>query len=292
MGKVEITEDKIICYVNNDILRRKYKKTIYDIMFYGVDSFEPSLLHTYSMDLPVYYVIENMKFDYDLKIMARNNTCVIFKNCVFQKSIKISWADKVIFENNKYYNRYPSYYSGKYFFTAHLKSLKFVDDNFINSDFDHHPTNFGMGVDVRELEIENSQFKIDGHNEDIYICSKKTNIIDSMFDCSQIYLQSDDLNICDCEIVAREGIIIDNKNCNPVNNIIAPIVVYNGVEFLTDDFDSVNIGKEIVELNESRKLLLDQLKSIRDYCNCLNSEKINEFKNELNNQSVQKTIQK
>ena len=40
MGKVEIPDDKIICRVNNDILRRKYKKNIYKIKFYGVDSFE------------------------------------------------------------------------------------------------------------------------------------------------------------------------------------------------------------------------------------------------------------
>ena len=289
MGKVEITDDKIVCYVNNDIIRGKYEKNSGEIVFYGVDSYEPSLLHTYSIDKPVYYIIENMKFDHGLKFLARNNTCILFKNCIFERFVNIPWADQVIFENNQYFDLYPMYYPDKKcFFTANLKYLTFINDHFTNSQFDHHPTRFGIKADVWNLNVDHSQFGDDIGEIDIK--SKKINIIDSSFDCSNLIIQSKILNVCDSEIKARDGIIIENKNYDFNGCVDSPLVIYNGVSFMNSDYSIISLDQGVVSLQRSRERVLDQWKMLRDCCNKINSQRIHDYQEKLNQESIQKIM--
>lgn len=289
MGKVEITDDKIVCYVNNDILRRKYEKNKSEMVFYGVDSFEPSLLHTYSIDKPVYYIIENMKFDHGLKFLARNNTCIVFRNCIFERFVNIPWADQVIFENNLYHDRFPIYYPDKKcFFTVSLKNLTFINDHFTNSCVDHHPTRFGIKADVWNLNVDHSQFGDDVGEIDIK--TKKMNMKNSSFDCYNMIIQSNILNICNSNIKAKEGIIIENKNYDFNGFVDSPLVIYNGVSFINSNSSIISLDQDVVSLQRSREKVLDQWKMLRDCCNQISFQRIHDYQEKLNQESIQKIM--
>ena len=112
LGKVEITDDKIICYVDQ---KKLDKQSIVEIEYVASSEFcikqtthkiqlknlSDSKLKELGIDLSVYFIFDNIQFG-DLSLNCdKDNIHILFKNCTFNKSINIK-APNVTFESNEY----------------------------------------------------------------------------------------------------------------------------------------------------------------------------------------------
>lgn len=309
LGKTHEENDKFICYVDERKLK-KFKQAYYDIFLEGTSSFnkdKEEVFKYYKIDKPIHYIFDNINFNTHLKFSANNNTFVLFRNCTFKQSIQILWADNITFENNKYYDRYPSYLSGKTFLTNNngmINTLRFIHEDFKNSCYDHHPTRFGMDLEVKNLEIINSTINIDNtvryngketvsNRYGITIKADNTKIINSNIKTAEIYLDSSNILIDNnSNITATTGMIIENQNKDlKTSNLIlkAPYLVYNGVESIKTP--NITINKDIT-LHKKRTELIKLLKIIEEKIKLKNENKVNEVRKNLNNREIKKVLKR
>ena len=103
LGKVEIHDDKIVCYVDERKLKKKEKNLHrYNLMFNRIPS-NSELYKTYRIDKPIHYIVKNVDFDRKINIMASMKDChITFENCTFTGALEIDFADQITFRNNKY----------------------------------------------------------------------------------------------------------------------------------------------------------------------------------------------
>lgn len=101
LGEVEIKEDKIICYVNHKGLNNYMNGDIYKINIEKNTGFYK--LKEMNINLPIYYIFDDIEFSKRISLKSdQDDIHIIFKNCVFNKSINIYYAPNLIFESNKY----------------------------------------------------------------------------------------------------------------------------------------------------------------------------------------------
>lgn len=298
IGEIEICDDKIVCYVKQDLLDKtlRGKYSIYDLELYGVSKNieDKEMLEWYGLDKPLFYVFDNIKFRAGLKFSSFHAS-VIFKNCQFRENIGIFWAEDVIFENNKYYNWTTRFYLGDSFLYGRVYgNLKFVDDNFVNSyEYKKYGDNkFGMSIEVGNLEIVNSKIEAESLGN-IQIEAQEMNIIDSEIVSSEVYVDSKVMKSVNGNIIASRGVIIDNENKDlGICNIDAPYFVYNGNVLVSGSTNSVVIDTRPNDLEKNRLRLLEELKKVRDCCNVENDKVIQVLKNDLNSRQVGKVLSK
>ena len=313
LGKVYEEEDKLVCYVDERKLK-KFKQTYFDIFLEGTSSFnkeKKEVYEYYKIDKPIHYIFDNINFNTHLKFAANNNTHIIFRNCAFKQSIKILIADKITFENNKYYDYYPSYLLGKTFLTNNnsmINTIRFIHEDFKNSHDDHHPTRFGIDIEVENLEIINSNINIDNsvkyNNKEtvpnrygITIKANNTKIINSDIKAAEIYLDSSNIIIDkNSNITATTGMIIENQNKDletSTSNLKAPYLVYNEVELIKTSNKNISINKDkILSLHKKRTELITLLKRIEEKATIINENKVNEVRKNLNNREIKKVLKR
>ena len=101
----------------------------------------------------------------------------------------------------------------------------------------------------------------------------------------EIYIDSQSFEFEDSKLTAQNGVIIVNDNCDFSGNIQSPVVFYNGTDLSTH-----NVNNDETTLKEARKKLVDELRNLSDYCQQLNSDKIQTIKDEFNDQTISKTL--
>lgn len=247
-------------------------------------------LNTYKINKPIHYIIEGMNFNNALIIIAPSDSNITFRNCIFKEEITIISNADIIFENNKYYNLYP-YYTRKSrcFFNVEAKNITFINDNFINSELNHHPAKFGIDIATNNLKIINSNFNTFKDDGEIFIRSKQLYIKDSDINCHKsIYIDSDEINTDNSLIESKTGIIVENKNNNENLIFTSPTTIYNGVDLTNCDL--ITNGNE--EKEKCRISLVEKLRELRNNCININLTKLQEVENTLNNRSVVKTMKK
>ena len=219
------------------------------------------------------------------------------------------WADEVTFENNKYYDHFPSYIFGKTFLSnsnGMIKTLRFINENFINSDYSHHPTRFGMDIEVENLEIINSNINIDNsvkYNDEekvpnrygINVKAENTKIISSNIEAAEVYIDSSNIIINEnSQITATTGMIIENQNKDletSTSNLKTPYLVYNGVELIETSNKNILVNKEqILTLHKKRTDLIRILENIKEHALMINENKLNKVRENLNNTSLKKVL--
>ena len=285
LGKIEEYDDKIVCHVNNIKLRRYKESPYYDICFRHY--LDKETLKKHKLDKPVYYVIENMNFDRMLKFTSLPNTHVIFKNCKFNDAINIMYADNVTFENNKYYNKYNLYLFNKCFLEGRFCNLEFINENFINSEEEQLKNYFGINVTVDNLKIKNSQICVNEKNGEISLKVRENLIIEDSKICAPIIdIDSKNIEVDDSELNATIGVNINNENNNEIENINAPLITYNGVDFSKKG----EITKENYKLESARQQLINKLREIKNHCNNTNNSILNKVSNTLNEKSISKVL--
>lgn len=323
LGQIEETDDKIICHVDERKIHKFKNDFFYEIEVHGLtyaDSEYKSLADKYNYEKPVEYIFENVIFNDKMIISANEGTHIIFKNCEFRDNIVFRWADKVTFENNKYYdNGCNNYRLGADTYLFHNKGminkLTLLNDNFINSKIDHHPTKFGINLILDTIEIINSNITIDNsikfkdqvmikNNGGILITAENTIINNSNIYCSYLYLDSPNIEIDQSsKITATNGVIIENENNNKLtlSNIDTDYLVYNNEEIngskekKIKEIENKNIRKnnsDSVMLTNSRIRVVNILKAIKDKTIKNNEERLIEAKRELESSPIKKVLRK
>lgn len=285
LGKVEVTNDAIICYVDNKKIQKKFNNSncAYLIDFSSTKILTKELLEKYGINKPVHYIVEGIRFKEKLFFTTDKDIKVLFKGCKFHKQIRITSADKVIFENNKYFDRYPVYAFKNKFLSGRANSIQFISDSFVNSGKDY-PTQFGMDLIVNKFEIINSNIDIEGNLEESFIMADKIILINSSFMCPSTYMICNNIDVTDSKIIASEGIIIDEKeNNNTYSNIIdsieSPSITYNGLQ-------QQRISDEEIAKKYHRLELLKVLKIIKNSCIHDIDKKLDNERKELNQKTI------
>lgn len=295
IGRVVETDDRIICYVEQNALD-KYKgnKPIYDLMLLGMNVVTDGIRETteaFGLDKDVYYIFDGIKFDTGLQFTS--TWCnVTFKNCIFEKSIYITWGNEITFENNKYKDHCNVYFIGNCFLTANsVKKITFVNESFVNSyELKQYGDQvFGMKIDAREVDFVDSIIVCE-NTGGIDIDAVITRLENSAFIGKDISIKSTSIKSSDTSITGKESVIIENSNCDFDGEVKSPIMFYNGVDLSNKSDEKVKVDIEEAKLRTAREKLVLELRRIRDYCSLINEEKVQNVRDELNNQTIVKTL--
>ena len=204
------------------------------------------------------------------------------------------YANDVVFENSKYFSHFSNYYGYNCFFTANnINKLRFINDNFFNSDKQAHPNKFAMEVRTKELEIINSKINtIDSAAVStlVNIEAERTIIKNSFLMVNGFCLDSKSINFYRSSIDSKNGVIIDNEKGNFVGNINAPFVIYNGVDLKLKGEDIVKVDSDSLELMNSRRMLIKKLRNLSNYCMELSDNMIQSVRDEYVKNTVSKVL--
>lgn len=295
IGKIVEEENKIICYVNQKTIDRyKRVKPIYELRLNGMNQVTVGIKETvenFGLNKPVYYIFDGIEFSTGVQITSHWAN-VTFKNCTFHKNIGIIWGDEITFENNKYTDHCSVYFYGNCFLTAdRVNKLTFINDNFVNSyDLKQYgDAHFGMRIDAKLVEFINTMVDAE-YPATLKIKAEKTRIENSELKANEIYVDSLSIEFIDSSMIAQNGAIIENTNCDFVGNIQAPIVFYNGTDLANKNQEAHKVDETEVTLKEERKKLIEKFRDLSNYCQQLNDNKVQVIKDKFNNQTVVKTL--
>lgn len=295
IGDIIEIDDKIICFVNQKKLDRSGRdgSSLYKLQLNGFNKNcgqTKEVMEELELDKPIYYIFDHIEFKTGLNFSS-HFAHVVFRNCTFHKNIGIFWADDVTFENNTYLDWYSGYYYGNCFLYGNVGSLTFQDENFINHYQYPCSTQFGMNLNVDKLKVCRSFIQTD-KQANLNIFSKDTVIQQSKIQAAEIYLETDSISIDNSSIIGKNGVMIENSKYDFSGVVQSPVVIYNGVEFSNYGKDTISIDSNTCELTEARLQLVQQLRSMKDACNQVNREKLNNMSTELQNRSAVKTLER
>lgn len=116
LGKVEITDDEIICYVDGKKLKKVMEErgaflNRYRITFHYIPQ-NDEMCKLYNINKPIHYIVRNIDFDKEISISAAMKNChITFENCSFTTCVEIDFADHLTFKNNTYRPQENKYFS-------------------------------------------------------------------------------------------------------------------------------------------------------------------------------------
>lgn len=300
LGEIIEEEDKIICHVDQELLDKYGKKdsSLYDLRLQGMIPFPEEtkrIIDYFKLNKPVYYIFENITFDEGLEFSSFH-AHVVFKNCTFYDNVAMMFADDVTFENNKYFDKRPIYYWGKcFFFGKFINKLTFINDDFFNSYEDPYPwmkkslPNFGMDVQVDVLEIIDTKIDCE-RSTSLNINANKAIIRNSKINAYELYLESKSIEFFDSSILAKNGVMIENQDCDFEGNVQSSVIVYNGVELSSQNNKIFSFKHDKTRLEQSRQLFIEQLRNLRNYCQKLNKGELQRIQDEFDEQPVSKIL--
>lgn len=294
IGRIVETDDKIICYVEQEALDKyKEKRPIYDLSLRGMNVVTDGIRETteaFGLDKDVEYIFDGIKFENGLKFTS--TWCnVVFKNCTFEKSIYITWGNEITFENNKYIDDFDVYFLGNCFLTANMvKKITFINENFVNSSkYVYSKPIFGMKIDAREVEFIDSVV-VCQNTGGIKIDAVQTKLENSAFIGDHFFIKSTSIKSSDTVITGKESVTIQNSNCDFDGEVKSKMIVYNGIELSAKSDEKVKVDVDEVKLRCQREKVIQELRRIRDYCLLVNEEKIQKVRDELNSDTVSKVL--
>ena len=294
IGRIVETDDKIICYVEQEALDKyKEKRPIYDLSLRGMNVVTDGIRETteaFGLDKDVEYIFDGIKFENGLKFTS--TWCnVVFKNCTFEKSIYITWGNEITFENNKYIDDFDVYFLGNCFLTANMvKKITFINENFVNSSkYVYSKPIFGMKIEAGEVEFIDCVV-VCQNTGGIKIDAVQTKLENSAFIGDHFFIKSTSIKSSDTVITGKESVTIQNSNCDFDGEVKSKMIVYNGIELSAKSDEKVKVDVDEVKLRCQREKVIQELRRIRDYCLLVNEEKIQKVRDELNSDTVSKVL--
>ena len=289
LGKVEIKDDRIICYVDERKLEKfKCKHTdIYNLVLMQKLFYKPLKQQKYDLEKPIYYIFEYIDFDkIGLRIESCEGTHFIFRYCDFYERIDVCWADSITLEENQYFlheleNNYCC-------FMGKINNLKIIYNGFYlkpGLEF-----SYLWELEVENLEIKNSDISLLDSKGFFKIEANNIDIIDSNIGVNQkINFKANNINLINSEIKSNEEIIIDNENGKNSNNLpmglSAPKIIYNGI-----DLAHININPNSIGMKNLRTIFINQLKLLKENVRKEQEEKLSIINKRFENQSINNFI--
>lgn len=312
LGKVEITDDEVICFVDGKKLKKKMKDIYcnrYNIMLYNIPSSD-EIYRMYKVNKPVHYIIKNVDFDKKINISAAMKKChITFENCSFKTWVAISFADHITFKNNTYnVNDIRYSYSiiphGEFHISTRrvheVNKLEFINDKIKVEDVEtiqggnvkdinkkqrnkkDKKSAIEMWLHAKEISFINSEI-IDA--ESLELDTEKLIIENSNIDAKELSLYAGDITATNSTINTEIGDINTGKD-DAISQIENIDINYNhlfvdGIEMNKNE----NLNKENLELQQKRLELINSLKKIERTC----EEKISE---EIRKQPLTRVLKK
>lgn len=287
LGKVEIYDNEIICYVDGKKLKKKEKYMHrYNLIFKCIPLKE-EIYKTFNLEKPVHYIIEDVDFDREIRIMASVINChVTFENCSFTGAVEIDFADHITFINNTYnaqnhINFWSICKEGEFYISTktnktEVNKIEFINDS-IDVDYtDTIPMIRATDKSSKKKEPKNPIIEIWLYAKEIIMT--KTDIVDA----KSIEVGTDKLVLNKVNISSKE-IEVDTTNLEShyFNSEIRSDIIsvntdsyfgtldtkyktlfVNGIEINKNES---NINAENLKLQKQRLELLSALKKVKKY---------------------------
>lgn len=285
LGKVTEDDDKIICYVEkNKCKRDKYH---YTIPCYGnaVTYNYSDLSKKLNLDKPIYYVINNISFDKNVSIFGYNNCEVTIKNCNFEYGLYVNINGQCTIEN-------PSV-------KAFLSNLSISADNLIVKNMNIKNelilTEYNLNISLyadNKLSIIDSNIGRKNERINISIIARNNiNLINSKIESNKIQCKTKSIQTDEnSALITRDKLNLNVDNFNYLI-VTSPLIIYNGNTFKNNGQKKVINQKDILLIIKKLEFL-EVLKNLRDKCEKVNNDRINEIKNKLDSQPVIKVLKK
>lgn len=311
IGKIEMTDNQIICYVNNRKLY-KYLRDNDTITFKGFTEEDKLYLQSlYGIDKPIKYIITDCNFS-DIILNTMGDTFIEFNCCKFNGELQFENVNKVIFNECSLLALYNIYIGNKV--EEPIDYVSFYRCIFIDT----------MGRKTKSYD----DFMIKANNVKIKECSLSARNIEILSEKTRIFsthLMSDhnskiissNLLINDSQIYSGIDLIIFSDNINSNNAIFDSLDIimqntnydfneffninaknykgfnYNGVCLIyplykTKSFK--NITPESFELLKQRAILANTLYRVYNKCESDIKVKTNAYTRKLVNKSISDTL--
>ena len=278
LGKVEETEDKIICHVK----KYKCKQNSYQftIACHGQRKEYQELVEKYNLNKPIVYIIDNFEIkNKKVFIFGYNNPEIIIKNCAFLFELSGHINGNCTLEHT-FVRTFSTFMFGANKLT--LKNMS-VTNPFSTSNSLH----IALGGEEK-LEIINSTIGKEKQSTHVNLTAKDEIIINS----SNIGGNTIEINTQsikgdkDSKIKASESIKINANEYSDLN-IITNNANINGIEFDTkNQIITLKMMKDNEELQKAK--LIDILRRIKENCEQRKKELLEEYSNKLEKQKIYK----
>ena len=280
LGKVEETEDKIICHVK----KYKCKQNSYQftIACHGQRKEYQELVEKYNLNKPIVYIIDNFEIkNKKVFIFGYNNPEIIIKNCAFLFELSGHINGNCTLEHT-FVRTFSTFMFGANKLT--LKNMS-ITNPFSTSNSLH----IALGGEEK-LEIINSTIGKEKQSTHINLTAKDEIIINSSnIGGSNVEIKAHSIKGDEkSKIKSSESLKIDADEYDDLN-IIANNANINGIKFNTNN-QEIKL-KKIKDKEELQKTkLIDILRKIKENCEQRKKEILEEYSNKLENQKIYKLV--
>lgn len=258
LGKVVEDDEKITCYVKKSKVKKKDHN--YTIACFGIEEYEDrkKIAKAYKLDKPICYVIDGLELKkHKVYIFGYNDCEVIIKNCSFGLDLCVHVNGKCTLVNTD-----------------------------INT-FSYLSISANDKIDVIDSNVGNKKKNI----KVSFTATNGLNITNSNITGKEVECESSVINVDESSsLTATDKVDLKTNDFNPIN-INAPIIVLNGEEIANEK--EIVVFKKITDpLLLKRLELVNLLKRVKNECGSINSEKVSEYKEELDVQPISKVLKK
>lgn len=258
LGKVVEDDEKITCYVEKSKVKKKDHN--YTIACFGIgeDEDRKKIAKAYKLDKPICYVIDGLELKkHKVYIFGYNDCEVIIKNCSFGLDLCV-----------------------------HVNGKCTLDNTDINT-FSYLSISANDKIDVIDSNVGNKKKNI----KVSFAATNGLNITNSNINGKEVECESSVINVNESSsLTATDKVDLKTNDFNPIN-INAPIIVLNG-EKIANEKETVVFKKITDPLLLKRLELVNLLKRVKNECESINSEKVSEYKEELDVKPISKVLKK
>lgn len=282
LGKVVEEDEKITCYVKRSKIKKKDYH--YTIACFGIGEEQEKVAKAFKLNKPICYVIDSIDLKkHKVYIFGYNNCEVIIKNCNFGLDLHIHVNGKCTLDNTNITTF--SYLS----IGANELVIKNMDSEQIRVVSSESNIGFGANdkIDVIDSNVGNKKKNI----KVSFTATNGLNIANSSITGKEVECESSVINVDESSsLTATDKVALKANDFNPIN-INAPIIVLNGEE-IANEKETVVFKKITDPLLLKRLELVNLLKRVKNECESINSEKVSEYKEELDVQPISKVLKK
>ncbi len=280
LGPVIEEEKKLICYVKKNKIKKGKSDCI--IPCHGIEKTNKELAEEYKLNKPIEYIIENLEFEKLVFIFGYNNCSVNIKNCTFNNGLLLNVKGKCTLDD--------TFIKSFEILQLYAKEMAIKNINISNS-MSFACVSLCINIETdNKLDIFNSNIGRENQKTAVFLSSfnginlAHTKIAGNKIECKSKSIISD----IHSSLTASDNVKITTDDINQVN-IISPNIIYNN-----KDFSSINNTLEKVSnpLIIKRLELINLLKKLKNKCEKINIEKLEEYEIALNNESISKVLRK
>ena len=284
LGKVVEDDEKITCYVKKGKVKKKDHN--YTIACFGIgeDEDKKKIAKAYKLDKPICYVIDGLELKkHKVYIFGYNDCEVIIKNCSFGLDLCVHVNGKCKLDNTDI--KTFSYLS----ISANELVIKNMSSDQIEVISPKSHISFGANdkIDVIDSNVGNKKKNI----KVSFTATNGLNTVNSSITGKEVECESSVINVDESSsLTATDKVALKTNDFNPIN-INAPIIVLNGEENANEK-ETVVFKKITDPLLLKRLELVNLFKRVKNECESINSEKVSEYKEELDVQPISKVLKK